>query len=75
MGKLLKIKGPKIRFTSKGIKVSKPTARIGGKAGINFSTKGVSASVRTKAGTASTRRGVSFNFFGLFSSLFGKKKK
>ena len=55
--KLVKIRKPKLRLTSKGLKLTKPTARIGGKAGLNVSSKGVSASVRTRAGTISTRTG------------------
>jgi hypothetical protein len=55
--KLVTIRRPKIRVTSKGVKVTRPTARIGRKAGVNISTKGVSASVRTKHGTVSTRKG------------------
>ena len=70
---LFKVTKPKMRLTSKGVKVTKPRARIGGKAGLNISSKGVSASVRTKAGTASTAKGRSrFKFcplFGVFMLL------
>jgi len=54
MGKLLKIRKPKLRVTKKGIKVSSPSARIGGKAGVNISKRGISASVRTPIGTANS---------------------
>jgi hypothetical protein len=54
MGKLLKVRKPKIRVTQKGIKMSAPSARIGGKAGINLSKTGVSASARTPLGTVNT---------------------
>ena len=50
---------PKGKITSKGLKVTPPRARIGGKAGINVSKSGISGSARTKHGTASTRRGCS----------------
>ena len=43
--KLIKTRCPKLKLSSKGVKVTKPTARIGGKsAGIDPSSKGVSAS-------------------------------
>ena len=54
MGKLIKVRKPKISITKKGLKVSGPSARIGGKAGLNVSKTGVSASVRTPIGTASS---------------------
>jgi len=54
MGKLLTIRKPKLRVTKKGIKVSSPSARIGGKAGVNISKRGVSASVRTPMGTVNS---------------------
>lgn len=54
MGKLLKIRKPKLRVTKNGLKLSTPSARIGGKAGVNISKRGVSASVRTPVGTINT---------------------
>ncbi len=54
--KLIKVRKPKVRITSKGVKLTRPTARIGGKAGINLSSSGMSASYRTKLGTISTGR-------------------
>jgi hypothetical protein len=70
--KLIKIRKPKMRLTSKGIKVTRPSARIGGKAGVNISSKGVSASARTRRGTISTRKGRSTGLLGL---LFGRRKR
>jgi hypothetical protein len=72
--KLVTIRKPKFRVTSKGVKVTRPTARIGRKAGVNISSKGVSASVRTKHGTASTRKGCSLkgcplSVLGLFGAV------
>ncbi len=61
--KFIKIKKPKMRVTKKGIKVSKPNARIGKKSGINLSSKGISASTRTKFGTLSSRKGSSTGIF------------
>jgi len=57
--KLVTIRKPKVRITSKGVKVTRPTARVGREVGVNVSSEGVSASVRTKHGTASTRKGCS----------------
>lgn len=54
MGKLIRFRKPKLRVTKKGLKVSSPSARIGGKAGLNISKTGVSASVRTPLGTANS---------------------
>jgi len=33
MGKLIKFRKPRIRITSKGVRIIKPSARIGGAAG------------------------------------------
>lgn len=65
MPKLFSIRKPRLRITGKGIKVQAPTLRIGRKAGINLSKTGVSASLRTKAGSVSTKKGCSLPFFGL----------
>ena len=54
--KLFSYRKPKLKVTKKGLKVTKPSARIGGKTGVNFSSKGVSLSTRTKLGTASSTR-------------------
>lgn len=64
--RLVSMRKPRMRVTSKGVKISKPSVRIGRKAGINISSKGISASVRTKAGTASTKWGCSLNPLKLF---------
>jgi hypothetical protein len=58
MKKLIHIRKPKLRITGKGVKISKPSARVGGKVGVNVSSKGVSASARTRAGSVSTRTGL-----------------
>lgn len=68
--KLLKVQGPKLRLTSKGLKVDKPRARIGGKAGINLSSKGVSGSYRGDRVTVNTKRGVTTKGCGcMFAGL------
>jgi hypothetical protein len=54
--KLIKIRKPKLRITPKGVKITNPSARIGGKIGLNISKSGVSGSARTKLGTVSTGR-------------------
>lgn len=59
MAKLIKIRKPKVRITTKGVRVSKPSARIGGKTGLNISSQGVSGSVRTGMGTYNTKKGCS----------------
>lgn len=45
MAKLLKIRKPKLRLTSKGLRISRPSARIGEKVGLNVSSRGVHASI------------------------------
>jgi hypothetical protein len=52
--KLISVRKPKLRITPSGVRVTKPSARIGGKVGLNVSSRGVSASARTKMGTIST---------------------
>lgn len=67
--KLIHIRKPQLRITSKGVKLSKPSARIGGKTGINVSGQGVSGSIRTKAGSLNTKKGCRLRLFGLFGLL------
>lgn len=69
MGKLIKFRKPRIRITSKGIKITKPSARIGGAVGLNVSSKGVSGSVKTKAGTYNTKRGLSLHLPGCLLTI------
>lgn len=64
MGKLFSFRKPKIKLTKKGLKVTNPSLRIGGKAGVNVSKSGVSASLRTSAGTVNSKRGISLRGFG-----------
>lgn len=64
----MKITRPKLRITSKGIKIQAPRARIGNKTGLNISKSGVSGSVRTKFGTYNTRKGCSL-LLVLFTGL------
>jgi len=51
---------PRVRITSKGVKIIPPRARIGGQVGVNISKSGVGASVRTRHGTVSTKRGCTY---------------
>ena len=71
---LLKIRRPKLRITSKGIKWTNVGASIGGKnARFNISRKGVSATVGTRGATLNTRRGCLLSPFTLLQSLFRRK--
>lgn len=65
MPKLFNIRGPKLKLSSKGLKLTKPSARIGRKAGVNISSQGVSSSIRTKAGTVNSKDGCSLRLFGI----------
>lgn len=56
MSKLISVRKPRLRIGPTGVRVTRPSARIGGKAGLNISKRGVSASVRTPVGTISTRK-------------------
>lgn len=67
--KLITTRSPRIRLTSKGVKLIKPSVRIGGKAGANLSSRGVSASLRTHAGSVSTSRGITFAPLGWLKNL------
>lgn len=50
---------PKLKISSKGVKLQAPRVRLGKKVGLNISKSGVSGSIRTKAGTLNTKRGCS----------------
>lgn len=56
---LISIRKPRMSLTKKGLRVTAPSARIGGKAGLNVSRSGVSYSVRSKAGSFNSTRGCS----------------
>ncbi len=47
-GRFVKARKPKVSLTSKGVNVSKPSMRVGRKIGINISSKGISASLRSQ---------------------------
>ena len=59
--KLLHFRLPKLRFSTRGVKLQRPTMRVGGKAGMNVSSQGVSGSVRAKGVSVSTKRGCLFS--------------
>lgn len=61
MAKLFSIRKPSLRITKKGVAFTAPSARIGGKAGINLSKSGISGSVRGKHGSYNTRSGLRLN--------------
>mgnify|MGYP001025851772 CR=1 FL=1 len=52
--KLVSIRKPRLRVGPAGPRITAPSARVGGKVGLNISKRGVSASARTKAGTFTT---------------------
>jgi hypothetical protein len=54
--KLITVRKPRLRITPKGVKVTNPSMRIGGKTGINVSKSGMSASHRGKLATFTTGR-------------------
>lgn len=56
---------PELRVGTKGVRVAKPSVRIGDKVGINISSRGISGSIRTKFGSLNTRRGCTLNIFKL----------
>lgn len=71
--KLIKFRKPKITLTSKGLKVTKPSARIGDKIGVNVSSQGVSGSVRTGKGHVNvSKEGVRGRVGGKLGMNFGK---
>lgn len=63
MAKKASIRKPQLRITPKGVRVTKPSVRVGGAVGVNLSAKGARASVRTKKGTLSTKRGCTARLF------------
>lgn len=65
------IRRPQLRITSKGIRISRPHVRIGGKAGLNVSSQGISASVRGKGGSLSTRKGCRWNVLRWLGLVLG----
>jgi hypothetical protein len=51
MSKLIRFRKPSLRVSSKGLKLSGGTVRVGDKAGINISRSGISGSVQTGRGS------------------------
>ena len=45
--KLVSIRKPRVRLTPKGLRVTRPTARIGRAVGVNISSRGIRPSIRT----------------------------
>lgn len=56
---------PELRVGTSGVRVAKPSVRIGDKVGVNISSRGISGSIRTKFGSFNTRRGCTLNIFKL----------
>jgi hypothetical protein len=67
---LVTVRNPRLRLSGKGVKLIKPYVRIGGKAGVNVSSRGVSASLRTSAGAIGARQGITLSPFGWLKRLF-----
>jgi len=68
--KLISVRKPRLRFTPDGIKMTKPSYRIGGRSGgVNISSRGVSYSTRTPLGTYNSRRGCSMPLGCMLSLL------
>ena len=56
--KLVHVRKSRLRITPKGkIRLSKPSLRIGGRTGVNLSSRGVSFSTRGPAGSYNSRTG------------------
>ncbi len=68
--KLFSIRKPRLTISGRGVRISPPSLRIGGKTGINVSRSGVSVSSRTKHGTFNSRRGCSW-ILGALLPLIG----
>lgn len=56
---------PELRIGTQGVRIAKPSVRIGDKVGVNISSRGISGSIRTKFGSFNTRRGCTLNIFKL----------
>jgi len=67
--KLFSIRKPRLTVSSRGVRVQGPAVRIGGRSGVNISKKGMSYSLRTRAGTYNSRRGCSRPLFLLLLVL------
>jgi len=67
-------RGPQIRLTSRGIRVTKPSISIGTKtARVNLSGSGPSISVGGRGATYNTRRGCILSPFTLLGNLFRRR--
>jgi len=74
MGKLIRFRPPRIRISAKGVKIVKPSARVGGKnVGVNVSSKGVSTSAGVRGATYNTRRGCLLSPFTWLGMLFRRR--
>jgi hypothetical protein len=62
--KLFAVSKPRLRISSRGVRLIRSRVRIGGRVGINLSSRGVSGSIRTPMGTYNTKRGCFLRLFG-----------
>lgn len=47
MAKMIRIRKPRLRVTSRGVRVSKPSVRLGGQVGVNISSRGIKPSIHS----------------------------
>jgi hypothetical protein len=69
MPRKITLRKPRLLLTRKGLKITRPSARVGGSIGANISSHGISPSIRTKQGSFS-RRGCSRPLFIAAFCLF-----
>ena len=73
MKKVKVTRKPEIRVTSKGVRVSRGTLRVGGKVGLTIGRRGIGLNIKTKRGTISSRRGILISSVACL--IRGKKKR
>ena len=61
---------PRLRISPTGIRITKPSVRIGRQVGLNISSRGMSVSARTPMGTINSRSGCSCPLFVLAFMAF-----
>jgi len=67
---LFRIRKPQLRITSRGVRVSPPSVRVGDSDSyVNVSSSGVSYTKRTRFGTFNSRRGCTVPI-GVFVAVF-----
>jgi hypothetical protein len=73
---LIKLRKPRLRLTSKGLKVQNVGVTVGGKsARVNVTPSGSSVSVGVPGATYNTRRGCLLSPFTLVDRLFKRRRR